>query len=139
MFADIDGDGDLDIWNPGASYLWERNDGGTTFVGQATMPGGVGTIANGEGATAADINNDGHIDFLWTTSTTDSEALINNGDYTYTLDSAVTTDNGAGDISGLPEDVGDHENMEWAWGDCDNDGRFGCFHFRGRQRRPLHK
>ena len=127
MFADIDGDGDLDIWNPGQSFLWQRNDGGTTFVGQTTMPGNVGSTANGEGATAADINNDGHIDFLWANSTSTCEAYTNNGNYTYTLDSDVNIDSGPGDISGLPMNVGDHENMEWAWGDCDNDGDLDVF------------
>jgi hypothetical protein len=51
----------------------------------------------------------------------------NNGNYTYTLDSDVNIDSGPGDISGLPMNVGDHENMEWAWGDCDNDGDLDVF------------
>ncbi|MBZ0165369.1 MAG: VCBS repeat-containing protein, partial [Candidatus Omnitrophica bacterium] len=41
MFFDIDGDGDLDLWSPGEDYLWHRNDGGTTFTSQTSLPGGI--------------------------------------------------------------------------------------------------
>ena len=30
MFVDVDGDADLDIWYPGSTYLWARNDGATS-------------------------------------------------------------------------------------------------------------
>jgi len=130
MFVDIDGDGDLDIWSPGQNALWIENQGGTNYYNattanlntRTTMPGGVGSTADGEGATAADVNNDGYIDFIFSNSTTDNEIYLNNGDYTYTREPDI---NGGGGITGLPDGgagVADHENMEWAWGDYDNDG-----------------
>ncbi len=121
MFADIDGDGDLDIWEFGQDNIWYRNDGGTTFTAQTTMPGGVGVLANGEGASAADFTNDGYIDFIYAASTTDVEAFVNDGDNTYTFHTDV------GASFGLPSAVDQHENMEWAWGDCDDDGDLDVF------------
>ena len=121
MFADIDGDGDLDIWDFGATNLWYRNDGGTTFTAQTTMPGSVGGAKNGEGGTAADFTNDGYIDFIYAAALTDVEAFVNDGDNTYTFH----TDINAG--YGLPNSVANHENMEWAWGDCDDDGDLDVF------------
>lgn len=116
MFVDIDGDGDLDIWSPGEDYLWHENtDDG--WQSHTSMPGDpTDRTANGEGATAADINDDGYVDFLFAEDGSDVDAWINDGDYTYSYEWDV---NGA---FGLPEDVDDHENMEWAWGDYDTDG-----------------
>ncbi|MBZ0165368.1 MAG: hypothetical protein K8I00_01085, partial [Candidatus Omnitrophica bacterium] len=61
------------------------------------------------------------MDLLWADNNTTSEAYTNDGDDTYTTHTDVATD------FGLPEDVADHENMEWAWGDCDNDGALDLF------------
>ena len=121
MFADIDGDGDLDIWDFGATNLWYRNDGGTIFTAQTTMPGPVGVATNGEGGTAADFTNDGYMDFIYAAALTDVEAFVNDGDNTYTFHTDV------GASFGLPSSVADHENMEWAWGDCDDDGDLDVF------------
>ena len=121
MFADIDGDGDLDIWELGATYIWYRNDGGTTFTEQTIMPGGVGVAANGEGTSAADFTNDGYMDFIYAAALTDVEAFVNDGDNTYTFHTDVNAS------FGLPSSVADHENMEWALGDCDDDGDLDVF------------
>ncbi|MGH9909053.1 MAG: FG-GAP repeat domain-containing protein, partial [Nitrososphaerales archaeon] len=91
----------------------------STWVGQTTMPGGATGINNGEGATAADINNDGYLDYLFANTTALNVAYFGNSAHTFTKDVNV---NLSPNISGLPNNVGDHENMEWAWGDYDNDG-----------------
>jgi len=124
MFHDIDGDGDLDVWaNEDAAYLWyEQDDGADTFTARNGFPDDSGgrtagslMAGNPEGNTAADIDNDGYPDFiLW--NRTHAKVLENDGDYTYT----EVTDMDA--VYGLPEDIGDHENNEWAWGDYDSDG-----------------
>lgn len=117
IFADINGNGLLDVWSPGQNELWHENEGDGSFDDQNQMPGGGGgQTNNGEGATAADINNDGYLDYLWNRTGTVCQAYINDGDFTYTRHDNVSTS------FGLPQNVGEHENMEWAWGDFDNDG-----------------
>ena len=115
MFVDIDGDGDLDIWSFGEDYMWHENTR-TGWSSHTTLPGTSDQeVTNGEGATAADINNDGYVDLMFAQSNSDVDAWVNDGDYTYSEPSV------GGDLN-LPENVADHENMEWAWGDYDNDG-----------------
>ena len=86
------------------------------------MPGaGTDYVHTGhpEGGTVADINNDGYIDFIFQDSPSESDLWLNDGDYTYTFYENIFA------AIGLPEDVGccdGHENMEYAWGDFDNDG-----------------
>jgi hypothetical protein len=129
MFHDIDGDGDLDVWaNEDLNYLWyEQDDGADTFTGRNGFPddsGGrtTGSLMTGnpEGKTAADITGNGYPDFLlW--NRTHTKVLENDGDYSYT---EVTDVDGT---YGLPEDIGDHENNEWAWADYDDDGDMDVF------------
>jgi len=132
MFVDIDADGDLDVWHPGATYLWSEYTGGTSFTGRSGLPDGngnfnVGTATNGEGGTAADVNNDGYVDLMWA----NEDNAVNPGwviflggkgtttPRNYTLDSDPS---GGVNVTGLPATVSEHENMDWAWGDYDNDG-----------------
>jgi len=123
MFADIDSDGDLDVWAPG-SDLWYRNNFDGTWTAQTTMPGGVGSTNNGEGASVADMNNDGRPDYIWNRDGSVCYAFLSSGANNFTQDTNV---NAAGGISGLPQDVGNHENMEWAWCDYDNDADMDVF------------
>jgi len=123
-WIDIDGDGDLDIWSPGELQMWHRNDGSSTFVAQNLVPGTTSVLTNGEGSTAADWTNDGRIDLLYNTGSGGStvcHAYVPNASFSYTRHTNVNTS------FGLPQDVGDHEGMEWAWGDFDNDGDVDVF------------
>ena len=116
--------------------MWYEQTGVNTFTGRSGLPDGsgnnnVGSAINGEGATAADINNDGYIDLIFADETDDVSPsytifLGGAGSQTrsYTEDN---TPNITSPISGLPVDVSGHENHEWTWGDYDNDGDLDLF------------
>ena len=117
-FSDLDGDGwpDLAIASDftESALFWNNGDG--TFI-DGTVAAGVGLDKNGMGATTADFNGDGHLDWYVTSIWEEGEPehtgnymYYNNGDRTF-LDGTTQ--------AGVREGF-------WGWGatalDFDNDG-----------------
>jgi len=119
VLLDVDLDGDLDVWEPGTSWLWYRNEG--SFRALAELPGPAGIAVNGEGSSAADINNDGYLDIVFSDAIDRSVVFLGSATGNYSMVEDVSG------MFGLPEHVSPSEDMEWAWGDYDSDGDLDLF------------
>ena len=121
LFADMDGDRYLELLWAGDYFTsrYLRNDGGRGFT-DITEQSQTGLDANGMGATAADLDNDGRLDWFVTSVSTQFaiEGAPGTGNFLY---------RNKGDH--LYESVGDSAGVEeggWGWGavavDLDHDG-----------------
>jgi choice-of-anchor C domain-containing protein len=106
VFADFDGDGDLDIFLTGVSNsgqqstLIYRNNGSNSFTLMQTQ------LPAGSSAAVGDFDNDGRPDICFNTSSS-SPVYRNNGNFTFSLVQSIPA-LGASSV---------------LWGDFDNDGR----------------
>jgi|GEM_PF-1235712 predicted nucleotidyltransferase len=88
--ADYDNDGDVDIVLSTHAHntIFYRNNGNRTFTRVQTYP----TKRYASSIAAADLNNDGYIDFVTGDEFSDSlSLLLNNGDGTFTLDTSLNS------------------------------------------------
>ena len=87
-FADVDGDGDLDLFmgNEDGNTFFFRNSGSSSapaYVAASTNPFGIQNVGGGEAQPSfADLNGDGNLDILITTT---------NGDNYFYLNTAATS------------------------------------------------
>lgn len=121
---DVNGDGLLDIWAPSNDRMYHNRTAAGGWNSNNGLPG-VDHRNNGDGATAADFNNDGRLGLIWNRTGSVCRAYTPNA--AFSSYSSTNNINSGGTPSGLPQDVGDHTNMDWAWGDFDNDGDVDVF------------
>jgi hypothetical protein len=118
-FADVDGDGDLDVfvpqWNAApAEVLW-RNDGGFTFspATEAMLGGGGEHLLYTFTPNFTDLDGDGHLDLVVASDFGNSQVFLANGDGTFrrTTDAAVIVDE-----NGMGATIGDYDrdgHLDW--------------------------
>ncbi|MEX0875898.1 MAG: CRTAC1 family protein [Phycisphaerales bacterium] len=112
VLADLDGDGDLDIFIAGGSsgsIAVYENDGTGNFTNR-TAGSGLSAMNIASGTAGADYDNDGDIDIYISGWNTPSRLYRNNGDFTFTDVAAI-----AGVNVSCP-------SMGASWGDVDGDG-----------------
>ena len=112
VWLDHDNDGDLDLfvsrWNDLPHRLW-RNNGNGSFTNVAAQAGLENTI-KGQGAVAADYDNDGYVDIYLGSDLSPNLLYRNNGNGTF---SEVGQQAGVADA---------RRTVDCAMGDFDNDG-----------------
>lgn len=120
-FADIDGDGDLDVfvpqWNTQPAELLWRNDGGFAFSSISSMAFDSATrdvLLHTFTPNFVDLEDDGDLDLLVASDYNHSHVLLNRGDGSFEL----ATDR---------EVIKDENGMGAAVGDFDRDGRLDWF------------
>lgn len=114
--ADIDGDGDLDLFvpNDGENNFLYRNDGNFEFT-RLTGSAVSSETNKSVGSSWADSDNDGDLDlFVANAGDQNNRLYINNGSGTFTLSGGLISNDG-GDSHGS------------TWSDMDNDGDLDLF------------
>lgn len=117
-FGDVDHDGDLDLFLAGwygGNHLYINNGDGTFTIQPDSIFGGtVMDLIRGFSPRIFDINDDGRNDILLAADFYTSKVFINNGDGTFTNDTAAW---GAGlDSNGMGNTQGDFNNdglIDW--------------------------
>src|SRR4051794_14499590 len=98
--------------------IWYQNSGTASFTAKTFMPGTSSRVFNGESTSAADINGDGYLDYIFTINSTYSDIYIKtsvSGTFTYSVGSSFGLSN-----------IGTHEESDLAWGDCNDGNDFFC-------------
>jgi hypothetical protein len=113
-WADIDGDGDIDLFVAGSPNLVYRNDGAGNFT--KISAGDLGNGASSAAGSWADFDNDGDLDVFVADGNGANDVLYRNngkGEFTQITSGPVVNDN----LSSVGS----------SWGDFDNDGDVDLF------------
>ena len=132
-FSDIDGDGDGDLLmasDYGESQVF-RNNGDGTFTNITDREAIVDQ--NGMGASVADFDNDGDMDWF-VTSIYNNDVTDETGQRAGGFGNRLYRNDGSGIFEDWTETAGVHDGG-WGWGSCaadfDNDGKVDIVHVNG--------
>jgi len=111
MFCDLDNDGDLDLFwtSNGTNQIW-RNDGGGNWVATGIPAAPIANQTNIDGCDCGDVDNDGDLDIIMGSETTNSYLLEN------------TTVGGVLSFSTTNINTGGANTESTTFADYDNDG-----------------